>query len=758
MQGNYTMMRSVYTRTLFAIGIVLAIAIHAKTFAAPVPGMSQSAASVVKKPELNRRRSDLQALDRVLSLLKDDAARAALVGDLEKLRSTIAAQTTAAKGAKGQEKKNLGLLAATANAITSVGRELPEKALGDPIDEEVGQVADQVQARLEEGLEEGYLQRFFLTAVPGWLLAFCVALAAWAALRFWRGKTTRADVTALTDAGKLTHSILRDAVWGLLPFFCAAVVIALWPVITGLNQTRTLIFLTLVIPIMIAGMSWQTARALLAFLGPTRGWRKVTFAQRQLVPWVSGLSSAISVSVMLRESVIRDILGADASNLSMLFLDLAIGCFGILFILIHRKTVRSLIAGKREAPADPTNPTPFWRVIRILANHWHLLGIAFVLTNMAARVLGLGGGNFVTASALSMLTIIVGLMITFSVDSRLAKLAEKLKQDRFGGVLHCMSVRYLQPLRILAQAAFVLLIAFLCLNIWGFDVESWFDSKIGWAVIRPLRSILITLAIGWILWIAFDSFVENALSAVDRYGRSRTQSSRTKTLLPFLRNVAFVALSAIMLVVVLANLGINIAPLLAGAGIVGLAIGFGSQQLVQDLITGLFILFEDTIAVGDLIDTGDRAGTVEALTIRTVKIRDADGALHSIPFSQIKALKNRSRGYGFFTLKIAVGYESNLDEVMDIMREIGKEMQNDPTFSWKILAPLEIWGVDQFAPDGVVIMGGIKTRALDQWSVGREFNLRLKKRFDVAGIVMTLPRVLFTPRPDAGDGKADLTA
>nr|WP_255528777.1 mechanosensitive ion channel domain-containing protein [Roseomonas sp. KE0001] len=207
-----------------------------------------------------------------------------------------------------------------------------------------------------------------------------------------------------------------------------------------------------------------------------------------------------------------------------------------------------------------------------------------------------------------------------------------------------------------------------------------------------------------------------------------------------MRNFAFVVLCVLTVIAVMSNLGINVAPLLAGAGVIGLAISFGSQQLVQDVITGLFMLIEDTIAIGDTIDTGDRAGTVESVTIRTVRIRDGDGALHTIPFSQIKALKNRSRGFGVYTVKVVVGYDSDLNKVMEIMNEVGEEMRQDPDFRDNMMTGLQIWGVDQFTPEGVTIMGGLRTRALQQWGVGRAFNLRLKQRFDEAGIALTPPR------------------
>ena len=196
----------------------------------------------------------------------------------------------------------------------------------------------------------------------------------------------------------------------------------------------------------------------------------------------------------------------------------------------------------------------------------------------------------------------------------------------------------------------------------------------------------------------------------------------------------FIALSIITVIAVLANIGVNVAPLLAGAGVIGLAVGFGSQQLVQDVITGMFILFEDTISIGDWVDTGDRAGTVEQLTIRTLRLRDGQGALHSIPFSSVKAIKNSSRGYGVYIVEFKVAYHSDLDQVIAIMREVGAEIAVDPQFQRNIIIPFELWGVDQFAPDGIIIKGAIRTKPLMQWGVGREFNRRLKKRMDEAGV------------------------
>jgi small-conductance mechanosensitive channel len=734
-------------------GLLLLSVLCGETFAQTVPQISSRAVDKPASHAASERVTDLQALDQVLTLLRNDKARAQLVADLEKLRSSMIAQTNAAKRASEKSKEDSGLLTAVTKAVKTVGEDTPE-SLTASVDEKLDAAAEQVQRQFDSGIAQGYIQHFLLAAVPGWLLALGLAFAASAAPWLRRSRARLADaIRSSRHAIGVFRVILTGALWRCLPLICGAVVIGAWPILTGMSTAWARVFLAVAVPGLVAGVIWQLVSALLALLGPSRGWRRVGYAQRRLVPWVSALCAAASTSAILRSPFIWGTLSADVADLAAAALDLGIGGFTIAFIAKYRLLVRSLIVRRHTASIEPKDSSPLWRVILMLAKRWHIIGILFVLAHMIARLFG-ANVDFIFSSVLSLLVIIVGLMIGLSVDARLANRAKRLERYR-AGVARRIRARYLHIARAYAQGVLVVLISIVCLNIWGLDVTPWLQSETGWAIVRPVLAMLAALTVGWMLWIALDSCIDNALSSVDRYGRTRAQSSRTKTLLPLVRNVIFIALCVILLIAVLANLGINVAPLLAGAGIVGLAVGFGSQQLVQDLITGLFILFEGTIAVGDMIDTGDRAGVVEALTIRTARIRDADGALHSIPFSQITALKNRSRDYGVYTVKATVEYGSDLDRVMEIMRQIGKELQTDPKFSWEILAPFEIWGVDQFAPEGVVIMGAIKTRPLKQWGVGREFNLRLKKRFDEAGIGMAVSRLslVTSPTHDAGDRK-----
>jgi small conductance mechanosensitive channel len=737
------------------LGVLLLLGVCGKTWAQTIPHVGTSGAQTSQNSDSASKRAvdrkaDLRALDRVLKLLKDDQARATLVKDLERLRSGVAAKTEVLKDARAKNKGDEGLLGAVTEAVITAGEKAPE-ALAAPLDHKINQATDQVQRQFGDAYESGSMQRFLLTAAPGWLLAIGLALGVrilpW--VRRGREKLMSA-VRESADSKDVLRAILIYGIWSLAPLLIGAAVVALWPRIGDLSDTWARIFLAAATPILVGALVWQFTSGLLSLLGPSRGWRRIGYAQRRLVPWISGLSAAVSASAILRSPYIWGTLSADVADVAALALDVGIGCLIIVFIAKYRLLVRSLIVRRHTASASPKDASPLWRVISILAKNWHVLGVLFVVAHLAARLLG-GNVDFFISSVLSLLVIIIGLMVALWVDARLANSARRRKRNH-PSVMRRIGARYLQIARLYAQAALLLLVTFICLKIWGLNPGAWLDTEIAWTIVRPVLSIVAALTAGWMLWIALDSSIENALSSVDRYGRTRAHSSRTKTVLPLVRNIIFISLCAIIIIAVLANLGINVAPLLAGAGIVGLAVGFGSQQLVQDLITGLFILFEGTIAVGDFIDTGDRSGVVEALTIRTVRIRDADGALHSVPFSQITALKNRSRDYGVYTVKVAVGYGSDLDQAMAIMREIGEELQSDPKFSWEILAPLEILGVDQFSPEGVVIMGAIKTRPLKQWSVGRELNLRLKKRFDAAGISMAVQRLsLVTPAFQDGE-------
>jgi moderate conductance mechanosensitive channel len=190
---------------------------------------------------------------------------------------------------------------------------------------------------------------------------------------------------------------------------------------------------------------------------------------------------------------------------------------------------------------------------------------------------------------------------------------------------------------------------------------------------------------------------------------------------------------------ILQQFKIDIAPVLTGAGIAGVAVGFGAQTLVRDVISGFFLLFENQVRVGDVAAINGTGGLVEQLNLRTIVLRDVEGTVHVFPNGAISTLANKSKDYSYYVIDLGVSYREDPDRVAAILREVGAEMQADPTYGPFILGPLEIQGVDAFADWWMVIKMRIKTVPLKQWDVGRELRKRIKKALDAHGIEMPSP-------------------
>ncbi|MFC1480554.1 mechanosensitive ion channel family protein [Candidatus Omnitrophota bacterium] len=190
---------------------------------------------------------------------------------------------------------------------------------------------------------------------------------------------------------------------------------------------------------------------------------------------------------------------------------------------------------------------------------------------------------------------------------------------------------------------------------------------------------------------------------------------------------------------VLENHGFNVAPLLAGAGIIGLAFGFGGQYLIRDLINGLFILIEGQYRINDVVKIGEYGGLVEDINLRITTLRDLGGRVIIIPNGEIKTVVNYTREYAQALFDVGVAYKESVDKVMDVIKEVGNEMRKDPYFGRLILDDLEMFGVDEFSDSAVIIKFRVKTLPIKQWEVMREFRRRLKNRFDELGIEIPFP-------------------
>ena len=271
---------------------------------------------------------------------------------------------------------------------------------------------------------------------------------------------------------------------------------------------------------------------------------------------------------------------------------------------------------------------------------------------------------------------------------------------------------------------------------------------------QTLLHILLILVLAWILLKLSQKAVimlKTYLSA--RASNSLEEIKRVDTLSQVFHYITSVAISVVAGMVILSEMGISIAPILATAGVLGIAVGFGAQSLIKDYFTGFFLLLENQIRQGDVIEAGGKSGMVEEVTLRYVRMRDYDGNVHFVPNGNITTVTNMSRGFAYAVINIGVAYREDTDEVMEIMRQVGADMREDTFMSRKILEPLDMAGVEKWDDSAVIIRCRFKVQPLEQSGVRREYLRRLKHAFDKHGIEIPFPHMTIYQGQDK-DGSA----
>jgi small conductance mechanosensitive channel len=252
-------------------------------------------------------------------------------------------------------------------------------------------------------------------------------------------------------------------------------------------------------------------------------------------------------------------------------------------------------------------------------------------------------------------------------------------------------------------------------------------------------NIFIIIFIGFFGWKTLSTIIKKKLDSLDD-SKDEAQTQRVNTLFRILKNFVSIAILIVVIMLILSELGIEIGPLIAAAGVVGLAVGFGAQTLVKDIITGLFIILEGQITIGDIVEVAGHSGRVEAITIRTVRLRDVNGHLHVIPFSEVTTVKNITQDQDYHSFEIGVSYNEDVDNVIETIEKVGKDLRKDKDFSSKINGEIEVFGLDKFEDSAIIIKGRIPTVHKQQWAVRREFNRRIKLAFDKGGIEIPFPQ------------------
>ena len=413
---------------------------------------------------------------------------------------------------------------------------------------------------------------------------------------------------------------------------------------------------------------------------------------------------------------------------------------GIVFVLQNRRAVAAWIAG--PAPTGEEARHPGWRRLRRgIAELWHVIVIAYIAALYLVYALRIEGGfTYVMRATCLSLVIALSAHVIGRFVRRLSARGFAIAPDlalRFPN-LEKRANRYL-PVLIALLDALVYAAAFLAiLQAWDVRSFAWFDTELGRRIAGAALSIAAVVGMAAAAWEIVAAAIERQLANLDAGGAAGR--SRRRTLLPLLRTAMLCVILVIAALTILSQVGINIAPLLAGAGIVGLAIGFGSQALVKDVITGLFILLEDQIAVGDVVDLGkEHSGVVEAITVRTVRLRDQGGVVHAVPFGEVTTVKNLTKDFANVVAKIPISYREDIDRVVDILRGVSDELAKDEALGPLILDPFDYQGVDSLDQAGVTLLLRIRTLPKQQWVVGRAFNRLVKIAFEKNGVAMRDP-------------------
>jgi small-conductance mechanosensitive channel len=406
-----------------------------------------------------------------------------------------------------------------------------------------------------------------------------------------------------------------------------------------------------------------------------------------------------------------------------------------LFIVVIILQCRRQVAEAIRAPAGREGVAAMVR--NRFAGLWHYLAIALDLALWAVWALNIRNGYslllqyFIGTIAVALITRLATIVVLSLIDRGFSISPDILQ--RFPG-LEIRANRYLPLLRKILTAVIAFIGFVALLEVWGVDAIVWFyGGQIGSRLLSAVATISIAALAAAVIWESSNALMDRQVNVLSREGHY-ARAARLRTFQPMLRTALLCLILTVVGLTALSEIGVNVAPLLAGAGIVGIAIGFGSQKLVQDLITGLFLLLENTVQVGDNVSVSGLSGMVENVSIRTIRLRAADGSVHIVPFSAVTTITNASRGAGNAAVSVNVSYKEDTDRAGQILKEIVAEMRREPEYRQAIRGDLELWGVDKVDGSMASIVGQIRCTDSGRWPVQREFNRRMKRRFQECGI------------------------
>lgn len=689
---------------------------------AQVPGLPVGAA-----PEASPAEST-QAVDDLVRILQDDTARAELIQRLQQ----AAPADVAAEAEVGPPDLSIARQLAEYTRNLAQGASQTVRQLGEALGSAqylfTGGVAADTEAWRSLAINLGLLiialfGSFFLLRLAS--NAICARLTARVAAANWVRRLGALLVVIFVDAGTIVLA------WAL-GYVIALNTGTLPNGEMGINQSL------LLNAFLVVELSKLALRIILVPHFPTI--RLLPIADDNAVYWSFWLGRIISLvgyGFMFAAPMLSGMVSSAAGGAVQVLTMATAITIAVIIVLQNKNDVRAWLS----ALAVRHNNTGLWRLLAAVGQQWHILVIAYLVALLAVWFANPDEALpfMLGATIQSIIAILVGsLIVTFIgrfVSTGLSLPADvRQRLPLLEGRLKAFVPGVMGVVRWVVIAAVVLAIG----QAWSlFDFASWISSPEGLSVVGSIVSAALIILAAIALHVVVASWVEYRLNTT--IGRMPT--AREKTLLNLFKNAFTIALVVFGLMLALAQIGVNIAPLLAGAGVIGLAIGFGAQKLVEDIITGIFIQFENIMNEGDVVEVAGKSGTVEKLTIRSVTIRDMSGTIHLIPFSAVAQVSNMVRGFSFYVSEVEIAYDSDIEAAKQAMRDAFALVMEKDEFKDVILDDLDLQGLFAITPTSVSLRSRIKTLAGKQWGAGRYYSEMLMRLFAERGIETPTQRI-----------------
>lgn len=707
-----------FSRTVHLLLVLIIFCGFASTSHAALPNPLKSSSSSESQTTVTNAEM-AQSLEALIKTLEDNKQRQQLVIDLKELRDSLQA---AAK--KDEDEKVKGLLAGISGLVDSLSYGLDGET---PVSywKERSKLAFLELQILTPPIEE--LSPLFYGFSFIIILWFVIAqILLWLIKRI----NIRYKLPLTLSNNPNTWELLLYAVEKLLPwavaFFITLYSSQILPETAPLGKSVALL---MTYSILGGGVFAALCFISLSLLSGDHRWGALRILRKRAFKPLFSIGLFASLGDALTNYQVIGLLGGNLSLVLSTLNNLMAALLTGWFVITFRRPIAHLIRNRSfNYRKKRKNSYDFLRFLSVV---WHIPILMLVLASLVATIFSGDPTSALRKALLCTALLIVALVLTGLIQRHATRLQQKSKRTQ--NALYLLRlIRFGYTL--LNFAVWIIFIDF-ALRVWDSSILQ-FEQGAGHDLTIIVITIVLTILITRLVWILVDTAIYRALTGVGRNG----PSTRALTMMPLIRNTALCIILVIATIVALANLGMNVTPLLAGAGVIGLAIGFGAQSLVSDLITGLFIIVEDSLAIGDYVDVGNHKGTVEAITIRTVCLRDIDGIVHIVPFSEIKTVKNYSRELGFAIFRISIAHDMNIDDAIKAVRSVANEMRLDPILQRDIWSPIEIQGVESFDSGNAVLRARFKTAPLKQFEISRIFNLRLKRYLDEHGLDLGVPR------------------